>query len=319
MMSTMSSRRPRSRRAALARLVAVSVASAVLLAACGVAGSLLPPALPARAPKGEIAVRVVRGSEHEALLVARVRIDGKGPFPFLIDTGAAISAINAPLAAALHLGVVRRRSGRLQGAGCTSASGTDRVTRWRVGQVSLPPIDVSTVHLSSSTSSDAIQGLLGSDLWYRFSSLDIDYRSGLVRLGVVPAGPSVAVRVVHQDGQVVVVAPVDVEGHGPYPFVVDTGASQSVVSQDLASTFHLHQVRRSVTIDAVGCTSKASMVQVGHWTSGAVTLPAGTALALRHPLGTSAPGKVGILGSNELSRFADVTVDYAAGRLILSH
>lgn len=316
-MPTMSSFCAPPRRASLARLLAVSVVSAMLLTSCGIAASLLPPPLPTKAPKGEIAVRVVRGAEHEALLVARVRIDGKGPFPFLVDTGAAISVVNAPLAAELHLGVVRRRSGRLQGAGCTSASGMDRVTRWRVGQVSLPPIDVSTVSLSSSTSSSAIQGLLGSDLWYRFSSLDIDYRSGLVRLGVVPPGRSIGVRVVHESSEVVVVAPVDVDGHGPYPFVVDTGASQSVVSRSLASTFHLHQVQRSVTIDAVGCTSKASMVRVEHWASGSVTLPSGTALALRHPLGTSAPGKVGILGSNELSRFGEVTIDYAGDRLIL--
>ncbi len=263
-------------------------------------------------------MRVLSGPHHAALLVARVRIDGKGPFPFLVDTGAAISVVNAPLAAALHLPVVRRRSGRLQGAGCTSSSGEDRMVRWRVGDVGLPAIDVSTVELSSSTSSSAVQGLLGSDLWDRFGSLSIDYARGVARLGVVPTGKSVGVKVVTTAGEVVVVAPVDVGGKGPYPFVVDTGASESVVSQDLARTHHLRRIEPSVTVAAVGCTSKASMVEVTHWSAGTISLPPGAALDLVHPLGGTTAEQIGILGSNELSRSGTATVDYAGSRLVLS-
>jgi predicted aspartyl protease len=305
------------------RRVLAVVATAALVAAVVVvvrsrSADLLPPPLPPHAPHGELSVRVLHGPHHAALLVARVRIDGKGPFPFLVDTGAAISVVNAPLAAALHLPVVQRRSGRLQGAGCTSASGEDRVDRWRVGEVGLPAIDVSTVDLSSSTASSSVQGLLGSDLWDRFGSLSIDYDRGVVRLGVVPTGTSVGVRVVRTGGEVVVVAPVDVDGQGPYPFVVDTGASESVVSRDLARTHHLRSVEGSVTVAAVGCTSKASMVDVTHWRSGTITLPPGVALSLLHPLGGRTANQIGILGSNELSRFGTATIDYAGSRLVLS-
>jgi hypothetical protein len=298
-------------------LVGAVLALGVVLAGCGLAAPLLPAALPVGAPRGDVAVRVVRGSDHAALLVARVRINGSGPYPFLVDTGAAVSAVNAPLARALHLPVVRRQAGQLQGAGCTSPSGTDRITRWRVGSLVLPPLDVATVELSGSVSDSAVQGLLGSDLWDRFSSLEISYARGLVRVGAVSPGTSVPVRVVHQDTQVLVVAPVEVSGHGPYPFVVDTGAAESVVSQQLASSLHLRRLHRSVTVHAVGCRSKATAVSVAHWSSGPVSLPAGLALALRQPLGAGAPADVGILGSDELSRFADVTVDYADQRLIL--
>jgi len=309
-------------RHSIRRVLAVVATAALVAAAVVVARTrsedLLPPPLPPHAPHGELAVRVLRGPHHAALLVARVRIDGKGPFPFLVDSGAAISVVNAPLAAALHLAVVQRRSGRLQGAGCTSSSGEDRVARWQVGNVGLPAIDVSTVDLSSSTASSTVQGLLGSDLWDRFGSLSIDYDRGVVRLGVVPTGKSVGVRVVRTAGEVVVVAPVDVGGKGPYPFVVDTGASESVVSQDLARTHHLRRIEGSVTVAAVGCTSKASMVDVTHWRSGTIPLPPGAALSLLHPLGGHTADQVGILGSNELSRFGTATIDYAGSRLVLS-
>ncbi|MHB1549217.1 MAG: pepsin/retropepsin-like aspartic protease family protein [Acidimicrobiales bacterium] len=309
---------PRSVRRVLALIATAALVAAAVVVARGRSEDLLPPPLPPRAPRGELSVRVLRGPHHAALLVARVRIDGKGPYPFLVDTGAAISVVNAPLAAELHLPVVQRRSGRLQGAGCTSSSGEDRMVRWRVGNVGLPAIDVSTVHLSPSTASSSVQGLLGSDLWDRFGSLSIDYHRGVVRLGVVPAGKSVGVRVVTTGGEVVVLAPVDVGGKGPYPFVVDTGASESVVSQDLARTHHLRRIEGPVTVAAVGCTSKASMVEVTHWRSGTIPLPSGVALSLPHPLGGRSGDQVGILGSNELSRFGTATIDYAGSRLVFS-
>jgi predicted aspartyl protease len=296
--------------------VLVLVALTVLLSGCGSSVSLLPKALKHGAPHGEMAVQVLSGPHHEALLVARVRIDGKGPFPFLVDTGAAISVVNAPLAAKLHLAVVKRRSGRLQGAGCTTASGEDRVVHWRVGQVDLPPLDVSTVVMSATTTDTSVQGLLGSDLWQGFGSLSVDYRKSLAQVGVVPKGRSVAIRVLRSDGEVVVVAPVTIQGRGPYPFVIDTGASDSVVSRSLAQKFRFHQLERSVSIAAVGCTSKASLVRIPRWSVGSVKLPAGAALNLRDPLGTRNAGLIGIVGSSALSRFGQVTIDYKSDRLI---
>jgi predicted aspartyl protease len=298
---------------ALMALVAGTLALLSLLAA---PPSLLPAALPPGAPKGEIAVRVLPGAHHEALLVARVVIDGKGPFPFLVDTGAAISVINAPLAKELHLAIVTRAAGRLQAAGCTSRSGEDRVSHWRTGDVALPAVELSTVAMSPSVSSSTVQGLLGSDLWDQFGSLEIDYSRSLVRIGVVPPGRSVAVRVLHSDNEVVVVAPVEIDGRGPYPFVVDTGASDSVVSTSLDQSFHFHQVTHAVTVAAVGCSSKASLVRLGRWSTGSVGLPGGVALDLHHPLGADTPGPIGILGSSALSRFGQVTIDYADDRLI---
>lgn len=297
--------------------VLVLVALTVLLSGCGSSVSLLPKALKRGAPHGEMAVKVLPGPHHEALLVARVRIDGQGPFPFLVDTGAAVSVVNAPLAAKLHLAVVKRRSGRLQGAGCTTTSGEDRVDRWRVGQVDLPPLDVSTVTMSSTTKDTSVQGLLGSDLWQSFGSLSLDYRQSVARVGVVPNGQSVAIRVVRSDGEVVVVTQVTIQGRGPYPFVIDTGASDSVVSRSLDQKFHFHQLERSVSIAAVGCTSKASLVRIPRWNVGSVKLPAGAALDLRDPLGARNAGPIGIVGSNALSRFGQVTIDYSGDRLVV--
>jgi len=288
-----------------------------LVAALSRSGSILPPPLPRDAAKGAIPVRVLRGPHHEQLVVARVRIDGKGPFPFLVDTGAAISVVNAPLAAALHLAVIKASSGKVQGAGCTSSSGEDHVRDWRVGRLRLPPTDVTTVELSRGTGDSEIQGLLGSNLWQRFGSLSIDYSAGRASVGTLPPGRAIPVRVARADGEVLVVASVVVHGQGPYPFVVDTGASEAVVSTALEEAFHFPEIRRSVTVDAVGCHSKASGVRVSDWRLGGVALPEVHALALTRPFGAGAPRRIGIIGSDVLSRFGVVTFDYAGQRLVL--
>lgn len=288
-----------------------------LAAALSRSGSILPPPLPRRAAKGAIPVRVLRGPHHEMLVVARVRIDGEGPFPFLVDTGAAISVVNAPLAAKLHLSVIKASSGKVQGAGCTSSSGEDHVQDWRVGHLRLPPTDVTTVDLSQGTGNSEIQGLLGSNLWQRFGSLSIDYTAGTARVGALPPGRSLPVRVARADGEVLVVASVVMHGQGPYPFVVDTGASEAVVSTALEKAFHFPEIRRSVTVDAVGCHSTASGVRVSDWQLDGVTLPEVHALALAQPFGAGAPRRIGIIGSDVLSRFGVVTFDYAGQRLVL--
>lgn len=289
-----------------------------LLTACGQPArpqALLPRPLPAGSPKDEFALRVLRGPEQATLVVAAVRIDGSGPYPFLLDSGAAVAAVNAPLARHLHLRVLYAAGPRLQGVGCSSPTSTVQVKHWRVGRVSLPVTDLATVALSSSKSLHGIDGLLGSNVLSHLSAVTVNYRKTRATVGaraMAKRGHVVPVKVLSAHGQVLVVAPVRFASSTPYPFVVDTGASESAVVPKLAGKFHFHVIKRSVPVTGVSCTTKASLVQLSHWAVGKVALPVRAAVSVSLPVPT------GLLGSNVLSKFGSVTIDYARRQLVLS-
>jgi hypothetical protein len=58
-------------------------------------------------------------------------------------------------------------------------------------------------------------------------------------------------------------------------------------------------------------------VRVRHWSIGGVDLPATTILEANLPFGNAAGGVQGLLGSDMLSRFDVVTIDYGKQQLRL--
>lgn len=299
-----------------------------MLSACGSPSySYYPGALPPRqpsllprplagAPRGEFAVKVLHGPRHQALAFAAVRIDGHGPYPFMVDSGAAVSVIKASLARKLHLPSLRAPRGRLYGIGCGARGGKTRVQRWRAGRVALPSVELET--LPSVGSSSRLDGLLGSDLWSRLGSLRLDYSSGRVTVGARAAGAAgraVSIEVVHHSGEVVAVARVRVSGQGPFPFVIDTGASLSAVSGTLASRLGL-RAGSSTEIRGINCTVTTHFVRLRRWRAGGVRLVPASAVSVQHMFGRSA--EAGLIGSDELSEFTSITIEYSARRLVLS-
>jgi len=133
-------------------------------------------------------------------------------------------------------------------------------------------------------------------------------------------GRVVPVRVgTNPKGAVVVLAPVYIDGKGPFAFVVDTGASRSVIDQKLAQKLGFHITRSQAQLTGVNATHAAGRIQVARWRIGNVQLPAQPVLTLPlasdqrgqgHPLG-------GLIGSDNLSRFGAFLLDYRAGRLVL--
>lgn len=116
-----------------------------------------------------------------------------------------------------------------------------------------------------------------------------------------------------QSGATLAFAPVIVNGKGPFLFTLDTGASQSLIDSKLAAALRLRTLGRTRT-PVMGITgqAQAKFVKVTSWRAGPTPLPAATILSLpvaRHN------GPVGLLGSDILSRFHSVEVNYAKGRL----
>jgi predicted aspartyl protease len=100
------------------------------------------------------------------------------------------------------------------------------------------------------------------------------------------------------------------------PMLIDTGATVSVINQTAARHLHLKTVgKRHRFCGVTGC-AFASRVRVSNWTvDGVVPLPT-VVVSSSSIAGLNAQG-FGLLGSDVLSRFGSVTINYAAKQLTL--
>jgi len=128
---------------------------------------------------------------------------------------------------------------------------------------------------------------------------------------------SVQLQVIEQGGSVLALVPVYIDGQGPYAFALDTGASRSLIDQELADQMGLQVVGRADDVTGVTGTTEADIVRVDQWRAGDVQLPTSTAIVLDLPGSSRQSGLRGLLGSDVLSSFGAITVDYEEGVLIL--
>lgn len=118
-------------------------------------------------------------------------------------------------------------------------------------------------------------------------------------------------------GQVAELLNVCIEGKGPYPFVIDTGAGESIIDAHLASTLGLANHGQASEFAGVGCTGHAQPVLVPSWSMVGVPLAAQTLTAATLPDFGTKGEPVGLLGSDVLSRYGAVRIDFSAQTLTL--
>jgi predicted aspartyl protease len=110
-------------------------------------------------------------------------------------------------------------------------------------------------------------------------------------------------------------ARVFIGGKGPFTFTVDTGASHSVIDFDLVRKLRIRTIGAPLTVTGITCRGQAARIRVSHWRVGRVALPAREIQTIDMP--DPGGGVDGLLGSDILSTFGAVTVDYAGERLVL--
>jgi predicted aspartyl protease len=110
-----------------------------------------------------------------------------------------------------------------------------------------------------------------------------------------------------KDGQAAALVRVMIHGRA-FPFLVDTGASRSLVDVTLARQLRLKKVGRPVKVGAVGCTTISRNVRLSRWSIGGQRLPSIVAASTKIPFAMG--HAFGLLGSDVLSRFGAVTIDY---------
>ncbi|MBV9002556.1 MAG: retropepsin-like domain-containing protein [Solirubrobacterales bacterium] len=115
-------------------------------------------------------------------------------------------------------------------------------------------------------------------------------------------------------GATVAIAAVTVHGR-VFPFVIDTGAEKTLVDTALARELHLKTVGKPINVSGVGCSETARNVHLRNWSLGGQSLP--NIVATSSNIAGANGHALGLLGSDVLSRFGAVGIDYAHGQLTL--
>ena len=119
------------------------------------------------------------------------------------------------------------------------------------------------------------------------------------------------------NGAVLAFVPITINGHGPYAFALDTGAATSLVDRTLVDQINLPVVGHVQQVTGVTGTGTARLIRLDNWSVGNVKLPTITATDLALPPSDVQSGLRGLLGSDVLSTFGAVTVDYERQQLVL--
>jgi predicted aspartyl protease len=130
--------------------------------------------------------------------------------------------------------------------------------------------------------------------------------------------PTVPLRVLEAPGATLALVPVTIAGQGPYLFALDTGASSTVLDTTIADELGLQRTGEQREVSGVIGQQRVELVHVEQWQLGDVDLGATDIALLDLPSPTRGDGLQGLLGSDVLSNFDYVVVDYDDRRLGLA-
>ncbi|AXJ94916.1 MULTISPECIES: aspartyl protease family protein [unclassified Sphingomonas] len=192
----------------------MSLLSAILLLQAAAAPTA--PTATAEAPLG----RDTRGRP-----VSTVTIDGKGPFPMVVDTAAQTSLMAASLAQELGL---KPLAGGIQVQGATGAG---RTRLYPVDRMTSPLFDARRVAMPELTNSGvtSARGIIGME---RFTGAKLLIDRSTNRIAISPSGPApagFATITGQRTGEGFVTVPMTLNGV-QVPALIDTGAAVTIAN-----------------------------------------------------------------------------------------
>jgi predicted aspartyl protease len=177
------------------------------------------------------------------LIFTDVKINGKGPYNFVVDTGASQTALSEKLARDLGLKVIT--STVLHGVG---GSGKANSNIYRIGQLQIG--DVSVTDLPAGTFDDPVisqlaDGIIGTAMLADFI-ITINYPDGRMELTHKPVTTPDGVPIWCVSNMLLL--PADANGK-PGNFIVDTGAITSVLSLSMANAMGVNEKTPGAQVD----------------------------------------------------------------------
>jgi predicted aspartyl protease len=176
----------------------------------------------------------------QPLILVPVDVNERGPFDFILDTGAGTSLLSTELAQQIDAKIVGSKEG--QSAGGKVAVSLAKVDSLAVGETKLRDVDVGIVDLSqiAKTVGAKIDGDLGYNFLKHFR-VTIDYRDCELRLDdpkriesfARGAQTEIPIRLA-SPAKPLVLVDVHANGRGPFQFAIDTGTSTTAITPELA-------------------------------------------------------------------------------------
>jgi predicted aspartyl protease len=270
-------------------------------------------------------IRFRLASAQKPLILVPVHVNDKGPYQFILDTGASHCLFSTELSELLGL---RPGMEKLAiGAAGTVKVALSQVARLAVGsrrQHNLQVAITDELRRVAAAIGTRVDGVLGFEFVKDFS-LTIDYQAGAIWFST-PAetgnGSHSAQSIPFQlagSRKPLILVPVIVNEQGPFQFALDTGASRTMLSSELAARLALETVEDGAATGGGGqiriLAGKVKLLAVGNATVRDHAIGVGGFLAT-----LSAAVEVnldGILGYNFLNQFR-VTIAYPRGILELA-
>jgi len=262
------------------------------------------------------------------MVLVPVRVNGSGPYSFLLDTGASASFLNLTLAEALGVGTRHQHDAKV-GAGESSVTlGFAKDIALSLPGVDLPAQNVAVVPLAGIEAAigHRVGGIVGADLFKRFV-VTVDYAGRVVTLDdprtFAYSGKSEKIAIRLSGSRAFFRATVTPAGGEPIAaeFILDSG-------DDGTLTFHTpfvekHKLRAAgqklVAHVSTGLSGESRnwRGRIGSIAFGGLVIDRPVATFSEASKGSEADGSYdGVLGGEILRRFR-VTVDYSRRQMIL--
>jgi predicted aspartyl protease len=255
----------------------------------------------------------IRPTAAQPFILVPALVNQEGPFEFAVDTGAAMSIVTDELADSIGIRGTETKEG-LGSAGRRIEVPLGRVESISVGEVAVSDLRVG---IMKELPRCVGRGVLGYNFLKGFT-VTVDYGRSQLTLASpedeprprVSAYPHVPLRLARPDRPILLVDVV-VDSEHTFPFILDTGASHTVVSPDLARRAGVRDVQGESIIGVGGATRSSTGVvkslSVGEaLVSDSTVIVADIFSALSEATGASFEG---ILGFDFLSRFR-LEIDY---------
>jgi len=243
------------------------------------------------------------------------RVNGSAPLPFLLDTGASESVLNADRLAELGLRGGPSGSASVEG-GAVETQVVSAVTL-AMGDVSLPPRAIAALPLRGVEAGlgHRVYGIIGGELFAR-RVVTIDYEKRAVLFSSSTPRHGIAIPVSIEDGTPIATASID--GYSGR-FQIDTGGGMAVVNAPFLAAHPALVPAKTLQMTSGAATpgqSHGGVGRAGLLQIGPIRVERPIVNYSQNASGDRVDLDAGLIGGEVLSRFS-VTIDYAGNRVLL--